>query len=138
MNRLRCVMFTVLLCACGGSSTEPDPDPRDAILNGDSEASSATHWYSSQQYRIAIFRDGTCVQQGGLVGNGTRRACTWTKVAPDLIFMDTPGGTTCYIATLRAISGSFQSGSFSAQQDEVAGCNTGFRREFILTGGHVP
>lgn len=88
----------------------------------------------------SLYGDGTCVEQGGILGNGTRRVFTWTKEAPDLIVVDTssaPAGV-CYIVTIQAIRGSFASGSFSAQTDEAAGCNTGFTREFTLTGGDVP
>jgi hypothetical protein len=144
MNRVRSVLLVALFSACSGGESPADspPDPRDAILNGQSEASSGTYWYSGTgwQFRLAIYGDGTCVEQGGLVGNGTRRVFTWTKVAPDLIVIDTSSAPTgvCYIVTLRAIQGSFASGSFSAQADEAAGCNTGFTREFTLTGGDVP
>lgn len=139
MKRLRGVLLIALLAACGGSGG--DTDSRDAILNGTSESTSNTFWFTSSgiEFRIALYSDGTSVQQLGILGNGTRATFPWAKVAPDMIVVDTSGGVAgrCYLSTIRAISGSFDSGSFSAIVDEN-GCNTGFGMTFTLIGGDVP
>ena len=121
--------------ACSGAyvtcSDGSAVDPVDAIVNGDSKDTAATHWSCAGPYTgcgaIAFYADGSYESLCSEV-SCTLTAGTWTKIGPAALVMD-PGfveGT-----SLSAISGAVSNGSFTANT------GTGAALYFGIAGGAV-
>lgn len=120
MTRLWIAVALMASLACGGTSsntnTSTNTDPRDAIINGNTEATTNTYWLCNMgiPYRFELLSNGTVIESMGAVGNGSRAYFTWQKVDPGMILTNaTTVSSRIYIQSFTNIRGSLQNGSFS-------------------------
>lgn len=104
----------LMVGACGA-----DGDPADAIQNGDTLATSTTHWSSrpclstSSGISVAIGGDGLARTIIENTGSGLQ-STTWTKLGGAAVLFGAAPGPTAVLGQLQDIAGSLSGGSFSA------------------------
>ena len=130
------LMIGMLLTNCGGSggsSTSGTAIPTDhvaAIMNASTDSAITTHWQSSPCLDgnsgygtwVELASDNTVRSR---TWNSTNVSGTWSKVNDSMLIISyTPGSTgNQYLATMQNISGSYKSGTFSADSIDNWGHN---------------